>query len=211
MEKLDLKQFIHKNEYGEYGVEIENIVLENEVFDGSNLIWFEIKNCTFKNVVFKNYNGRLWIVHENCSFFDCTFENIASEDFYIGSSENYYFNCKFKNIHIEGFTEQSGIGEGKIENCIFEDIKFEADMSSSSYLIEKSIFNNVYYHVLDFEYNDIIDSKIKNTKFECDYISYNNFQNVEFDEFKIEGTKDYMHTNTFVDCDKEKVEIIIWD
>ena len=210
MEKLDLKQFIEKSENGNYGIDIENIVLENEVFDGSNLIWFRMRNCTFKNVVFKNYNGRLCIEHENCSFYDCTFENITSEDFYIGSSENYYFNCKFKNIHIEDFVEQSGIGEGKIENCIFEDIKIEAVMNSGCYLIEKSIFNNVYYHVFDFEYNKIIDSTIKNTKVEGD-INYNHFQNVEFDEFKIEGVKDYMHTNTFVDCDKEKVEIIIWD
>ena len=208
MEKIDLKQFIDKIQHEEYG--IENILLENEVLDDSNLTCFLMKNCTFKNVVFKNHNGSLWIDYENCSFYDCTFENIVSEEFYISTRENYYFNCKFKNIHIEGFTEQSGIGEGKIENCIFEDIKIEADMSSGCYLIEKSIFNNVYYHVLDFENNDIIDSKIKNTKFECDYISYNNFQNVEFDEFKIECIKDYMHTNTFVDCDKEKVEITIW-
>ena len=206
MGKINLKEFIDEDGV----VCIENILLENEVFDGLNVRWLTIKDCTFKNIVFKNYNGELNIEHENCSFCDCIFENITSKEFFINSQRNYYFNCKFKKIYIEDFIEQSSIYREKFENCTFEDMHIWADISSNCLSIEKSILNNFNCFIHDNDSWKIIDSKIKNTKLKGTIVD-NYFQNVEFDEFKITCGKEDIDTNTFIDCEKEKIDIKLFD
>ena len=179
---------------------MENETVSNFAFEGEKLKILDLKNCTCRNVTFRDMIGNgLYI--ENCAFINCRFENVVKlgglKAHQVTLKHSTFTECSFDQFRLMTTGRQNIMDNLRFENCKFYGVKIETRTEAKDLKLNKCEVES-----LDFKSSALLDCKLHHLDLK-DVVLDTSMKSSEYKEtlfrnFLLLGESE---KNYFIDCE----------
>lgn len=200
----EIKEFNLLEYLNDDGIYLENVSLKNCSLVSSEECDLQFRKCIFQNVIIDGNNG-IWgnaAVFEECEFRNCIFRGDFGE-IYLEWSENYFKDCLFENISIEGEDDTSTITANGFFDCMFKNVNINQIIELLEQMISGGKMQNVLLYSSDMSRNLFVNVQMQKVKIQALY-SENVMDSVIFKDVLLEWESEddsYPDENIFFQCD----------
>ncbi|MBR1853394.1 MAG: hypothetical protein IJ794_09685 [Lachnospiraceae bacterium] len=179
---------------------VEKQPIEDCVLEGEELEVLELKNCTCRNVTFRNsVTGA--VVIEDCAFINCRFENMVKGKgeggLLLEVKHTSFTECEFGKLVLEADEEDSIVEEVHFSHCKFEESEVALKGKAQALRFRNCEVGDFTYKgemLLDGEFTGL---DLRNVKLETK-AQGNRFEKTTFRDVELIGSSE---KNFFKDCD----------
>lgn len=196
---INHEKFLEELSNGVY--EFEDKIFKDVIFQNMKCEQLIFNSCIFENCKLGD-NPVTWRIAFNdfCSFYDCVFHG-KWEDILLEMNDCYFYTCNIHDFEFSGFTEQSEMIGGELEDCTFSNVNINADLCISGVSMEYCTGEQMECIMNMMLENNFKYSKFKNIRLGVAIIR-NSFKNVEIENMQnIDfGEEPVRENNTFENC-----------
>lgn len=184
----------------------EYTIIRGETFEGQEIhgiqcFGIEFHDCVFRHCHFSDNQYEYLITVENCRFEDTVFEenwiNIQLNDWKCN-----YVRCRFADLAIQSFQEQSTVSSRSFEDCVFENVRIAADITFQPNRMARCRFTNCDLYMNCMNECQCKDTSFESVAFKCALLS-NRFERVRFVQCGLSPEQGCAHGNYCVECERD--------